>query len=143
LLHDLDKVTSRRLERRHGDLGGSIVRDRGHPDLARIVERHSIFSILDPTTRPAAWEEKLVYYADKIVEGDRIVGMLARVEALHRRYPEYTDEFDRCLPSVVDLEAEIVSRLGVSPQELLSEIRPVEVSVLKKERDDDLLGPSE
>jgi len=74
---------------------------------------------LDPASRPATWEEKIVYYTDKIVEHDRVVGVAARMEALRQRYPEYAGEFDHCSPFVLELEAEICARLGVSPAELL------------------------
>lgn len=119
LLHDLDKVSSRRLNQTHGRLGARILREKGYPELADIVERHLVFTIFDPAERPATWEQKLVYYADKIVEGDRVVGVAGRMEGFRQRYPEYAAEFDRCRPSVLQLEAEICARLGVSPTTLL------------------------
>jgi len=122
LLHDLDKITSRRLNQTHGQLGARLLREKGCPDLAAIAEHHLMFTILDPTSRPATWEEKLVYYVDKIVEGAVAVGVTRRLGELRQRYPEYTEEFDRCVPLVLELEAEICARLGVSPAALLERV---------------------
>ena len=112
LLHDLDKITSRRLNQTHGQLGAQVLRQKGYPEeLAAIVERHLMFTLLDPARRPTTWEEKLVHYADKIVEGDTVVRVAERFEALRQRYPEHAEEFDRCLPFVLALEAEVCDRL--------------------------------
>lgn len=119
LLHDLDKVTSRQQNAQHGELAGHLLRQKGHPDLAGIAERHLMFTILDPATRPATWEQKLVYYADKIVDGDRLVGVPERLDSLCRRYVEYADQFWPCAPRILQLQAEICARLGVSLTELL------------------------
>ena len=118
LLHDLDKVSSRRLNKPHGQLGARILCEMGHPNLADIVERHVMFTILDPASQPATWEQKLVYYADKIVEDDRVVGLARRLDGLGQRYPEYTEQFNRCRPLVLELEEEICTRLDVSPTTL-------------------------
>jgi putative nucleotidyltransferase with HDIG domain len=113
LLHDLDKITSRRLNQTHGQLGAQVLRQKGYPEeLATIVERHLMFTLLDPARRPTTWEERLVHYADKIVEGDTVVSVAERFEALRGRYPEHAEEFGRCLPAVLELEAEICGRLG-------------------------------
>jgi len=74
-----------------------------------------MFTLLDPARRPAMWEEKLVHYVDKIVEGDTVVSVAERFEALRRRYPEHAEEYVRCLPAVLELEVEIRGRLGISP----------------------------
>ncbi len=118
LLHDLDKVTSRRLNRGHGELGAELLRRKGQTQLAGIAERHLVFTILDPTSRPTTWEEKLVYYADKIVEGSGVVSVPERLAALCCRYPENAERMRACLPFILDLEAEIGAGLGLTPPEL-------------------------
>jgi len=119
LLHDLDKAAALRQGRAHGELGAEVLRERGHPELARIAARHLMFAMLDPHQRPATWEEKLVFYADKVVEGDRVAGVEERLAALCRRYPENAEPIQRCLPLVLELEAEIADRLGVAPADLV------------------------
>jgi len=119
LLHDLDKVASRQQSLPHGQLGAQLLQEKGYPDLAAIAERHLMCSILDPAARPVTWEEKLVYYADKIVEGSRVVGVPERLEALCRRHTERAAQIWRCAPHIVQLQAEICARLGISLTGLL------------------------
>jgi len=45
------------------------------------------------------------------------------LESLCRRYAEYADQFWRCAPRILQLQAEICARLGVSLTELLSTLR--------------------
>jgi len=118
LLHDLDKISSRQSNQRHGQLGASILHKEDYPQLADIVKRHVMSMIFDPDEQPTTWEEKLVYYADKIVEGDQIVSVAERWKALHQRYPEVADMLQRGLPLVLELEANICAHLGVSPESL-------------------------
>ncbi len=118
LLHDLDKVASLHDGGNHGRLAGEILRGKGFPELAGIAERHVIFSLFEPASRPTTWEERLVYYADKVVEGERVVGVEERLEALRVRYPEDKESFDRVLPLVLDLEREIAETTGMEREAL-------------------------
>jgi len=118
LVHDLGKVTARRLGRDHGELGAEILRAQGYPQLAGIAGRHLMFTILEPTCAPATWEEKLVFYADKIVEGDRVVTLDERLQALCGRYPENAARMRACLPALRALEAEIAGALGIPGPQL-------------------------
>ena len=122
LLHDLDKITSRQLNQKHGRLGAQILRQKGYPELANIVERHLMFNLSDPANRPVTWEEKLVHYVDKIVEDSTVVSVARRLEGLRQRYPEHAGEYERCESLVLALEAEICARLGVSPAALLERV---------------------
>ena len=121
LLHDLDKISSRLRGQPHGRLGAEILRRKGYPVLADIVEKHLITSVLDPTDRPATWEEKLVFYADKIVEDNEVVSVAERMAALRQRYPRYAETFHRSQPLVLELEAAICHKLGTSPPGLVEQ----------------------
>ncbi len=123
LLHDLAKITARPLGRDHGKLGGELLRTQGQPELAAIAERHMMFTLLEPNGGPATWEEKLVHYVDKVVEGDQVVSLDERLRALSGRYPENTERMYACLPALRALEAEIAAALGVPQPELLSSLR--------------------
>ena len=122
LLHDLDKASTEMGVEPHGARSGVLLRQLGFENLARIAERHPISSVLHDEGCPTTWEERLVFYADKVVEGDAVVGVDRRIAALSRRYPTaptHLASFASCLPLVLDLEAEIARRLGVVPLELL------------------------
>lgn len=125
LLHDLAKLSGKRQGRPHGALAGELLRARGHPDLAAIAERHMMLALLDPASpdRPATWEEKVVHYADKIVSGEALVGLPARLDDLCLRYPDNAERIRRCEPAVKALEAEICAGLGKTPGELLQWLR--------------------
>ena len=118
LLHDVAKVVARRAGASHSELGAQILAEKGYDALAEITRRHVIFAILDPEAAPRTWEEKLVYYADKIAVGDEFQGVAARIEALCWRYPEMTERFRLCRPQILDLEAEICARLGATVEQV-------------------------
>ncbi len=122
LLHDLDKVSSER-PTDHGTETGRILRGSGWPALARIAERHVL------GTPPETWEEKLVHYADKIVEGDRVVGLVPRLAALSRRYPPERERIAAALPPLRSLEEEITAALRTSPDELRAELGRLDVAL--------------
>ncbi|MCX7844970.1 MAG: hypothetical protein N2507_06585, partial [Candidatus Bipolaricaulota bacterium] len=118
LLHDLDKLSSERPED-HGARAGRILRDLGWPDLAGIAERHVLGA------EPGSWEEKLVHYADKIVEEDGVVGLEARVTGLSCRYSAEGEKIARALPGLLALEEEILGALGSSRDGLGAELREI------------------
>jgi hypothetical protein len=68
------------------------------------------------------WEQKLVFCADKLVEGDRLVLLAERFRALKARYPAYAGQIERAAPRVYGLETSLCARLGKTQEELLSEL---------------------
>lgn len=131
ILHDLAKMDSIHRAREHGDLGdhAAMARDfllaRGQPELAEIANRHMPYQDpLDPR-RPETWEQKLVHYADKLAEGNRLVALEERIQALKGRYPQSAQELERSWPILQSIEEEISSRLGIDPQGMLEKIRSV------------------
>jgi len=82
LLHDVGRAKTHGVE--HGAVGGQIARRRGLPEpLARIIERHVGAGITPDEAKriglpegdyiPRTLEEKVVAYADKLIEGEREV----------------------------------------------------------------------
>ena len=127
LLHDLDKISSRKHNQAHGELGEKLLNEMGYPALAEITRRHVMFSILDPERAPCSWEEKLVYYADKVVEGDRFATLEKRYEGLHLRYPQFSEAMERCRPKILALEAEICHLLDLDRQGLYDRLSALEL----------------
>jgi len=115
LLHDLDKISSRQQGIDHARLSARLLAERGQPVLAEIARRHLVDSYGDPERAPRTWEEKLVFYADKLVEGDKVVRFPERMAALLERYPDYAEKIRQHAPDVVAVESEICSVLGLSP----------------------------
>ncbi len=96
LLHDLAKLRAGlppyagRIS--HAELAARLIAETGYPLLAEIARRHMFFSLTDPDSAPITWEQKLVYFADKIIEGGRLATLDERVAALCLRYPQDSTE---------------------------------------------------
>jgi len=84
LLHDIGRSKTHTVD--HGSLGGEVARSLGLPQsIANIIERHVGGGIPKEEARrlgwfpkdylPETWEEKIVCYADKRVEGLRVVSI--------------------------------------------------------------------
>jgi len=122
LLHDLDKLSSRQTGERHGERSARLLRARGQPALAEIARRHILSTLLDPAVSPATWEQKLVFYADKLVEGSQVGSLDRRLEALYTRYPQYAGQMRQAVPALQALETEICSLLSLTPQDLVARL---------------------
>lgn len=120
LLHDLDKVTSDK-PADHGERAGRILREHGWPALAGIAARHVLGAV------PETWEEVLVHYADKIVDEDRVVGLVERVTSLSCRYASQGAQIARALPQLLALEQEIIAALSASREEILAELQALDL----------------
>jgi len=123
-LHDLGKLSATHPDaptHHHGDLAAQILAGVEQPVLAEIARRH-VISLPEEQDQyqPRTWEEKLVYYADKLVEGTRLVSLSDRMDALNHRYPGETRRFAAGLPAVLAVENEICSLLQISPSELFN-----------------------
>jgi uncharacterized protein len=93
ILHDVGRSITHGVK--HGVIGGDIVRKAGFPEaIARIVENHIGAGIpaeeaaaLGLEARdyvPKTLEEKIVTYADKLVEGSKRVGVSDAIEYFSR-----------------------------------------------------------
>ena len=123
LLHDLAKG-SHMENMDHGQAAAEILRKRGEPALAAIADHHMLFTLLDENRQPRSWEEKLVYYADKLVEKGQLVSVEERLAGLQERYAIDNSLLTRRLiPGIKDLEQEICSTIGADPEELIASLQ--------------------
>ena len=123
LLHDLAKG-SHVEGMDHGQAAAEMLRQRGEPALAAIADHHMLFTLLDENRQPRSWEEKLVYYADKLVEKGQLVSVEERLAALQERYAiDNALLTRRLMPRIKDLENEICSTIGANPEELIASLR--------------------
>jgi putative nucleotidyltransferase with HDIG domain len=84
LLHDITKTQSIETRERHDLSGGILLRELGFASIAAIVEQHVDFQNFNPQGKLE--EREIVFYADKRVMHDRIVGTREREADLLRRY---------------------------------------------------------
>jgi putative hydrolase of the HAD superfamily len=128
LLHDLAKIppTGPGVHTtNHGEGAARLLTTYGQPELAQMARRHMLFSLNDAQDAPQSWEEKLVYFADKLVEGSKVVPFADRLQALRRRY-KLDDEqhpISEIVPALETLQAEICHALHIPPADLVLKLR--------------------
>ncbi|MCE1253604.1 MAG: HD domain-containing protein, partial [Anaerolineae bacterium] len=121
LLHDIAKLSSigKVHSKSHSEMGWEILNSYGQPKLAEISRRHILHAIQDPQLKPQSWEEKIVFYADKLAEGSHLVSLDERVEALKQRYGQWADNIQNSLPALYQLQTELAGALNLPEQEIL------------------------
>lgn len=101
-------------DKKHEEAGSILLSD--YPAVARTIRAHRYHYIKDEKFNN--WEEKLIYYADKTVMHEDIVGVKRRLEDGHRRYvgePPWPKEVLEVDEKIYDLENEIFNRIGLTP----------------------------
>jgi putative nucleotidyltransferase with HDIG domain len=108
----------------HENAAYEILKEK-YPKLAVTIKKHRYMNMLDEKTRPAAWEEKLLYYADMRVMHDRIVPLEKRLKDGHKRNVHFhgTEAQSKINTAKVDpliyrLEKEIFEKIGLNPLEI-------------------------
>ena len=88
LLHDIAKTPCLRTGGDHALIGAEICEHLGYPEIARIVEEHVVLRDHDPqrNQRGVFTASELIYYADKRVRHEEIVGLSARLDYILDRY---------------------------------------------------------
>ncbi len=121
LLHDIAKLKTlhQTHTKNHGEMGYEILNDYGQPELAEISRRHILNAILEPERRPRTWEEKLVFYADKLAEGAHPVSLDERVAALKKRYGQWAQSIEESVPALYALQCELAQALALSTEDIL------------------------
>ena len=117
LLHDIGRSKTHTVD--HGFIGGEVARSMGLPQsIVRIIERHVGGGIPSDEAKrlgwpardylPETWEEKVVCYADKRIEGLRVVSIQRAVRpyvvSLGRKHP--------AIGRIMRLDDEIVAMVG-------------------------------
>jgi putative nucleotidyltransferase with HDIG domain len=127
LMHDLAKMkamegsSEERID--HGELAARLLLERGEPALAECARRHGLFALIQPDLAPRTWEEKLVFFADKLVEGSRIAGLDERIVSLRRRYAHNSEKIAAMAPALFTLQDEVCAALGFPAGELIDRIK--------------------
>lgn len=112
MLHDLAKVSALRTPGiNHGEAAARLLDARGQPALAEIARRHILTHLLDDKLAPRTWEEKVVFFADKMVEGSRLVTPEQRMNALSQRYSRFSAGIQACLPALRKMQKEICQHM--------------------------------
>jgi HD superfamily phosphodiesterase len=94
---------------------------RGESRLAKLIKSHRFENILDE--KPFRnWEEKILYYADKRVDHDKIVDLKERLEKGKKRNAVTEKQIAISIvafPKIYELEKEICEECGVKPKDII------------------------
>ena len=122
LVHDIDRCHPQNTRETHGILGAKLLRSHGYDRIADIVAVHVAGDTMEDSIQLGSWEEKVVCYADKLVNHQHIVSVDERFSELKKRYPAHIDSLVRAIPKVKKLESEILSAIHLSPETYLDMI---------------------
>lgn len=122
LLHDIAKHAAKGTGISHEVMAAQILRERGQPELAEIVLRHGMWAPVTEGQRPETWEQKVVYYADRIAMPPRVAPIAERFADVRRRKPELADVLPAYEAAARAQEQEIAARLGLTEEELRREL---------------------
>ncbi len=107
------------IRKKYGKIGhikamAQILTERGEDEIAMLVTKHGFFEIDNLNT----WEERIMYYADKRVDGEKIVSLDKRFSEGRKRNMQ-DDDIDELLLEteikVKTLEEEFIQALGTLP----------------------------
>ena len=113
LIHDIDKIDTLHEGGAHGVMGADFLQAQGYPEMAKIVRDHIMSTIINPEAKSRSWENKLVFFCDKLVERDELVPFDQRLEALRARYPYYVEKMAEAEPYIWEMSDEICEILGL------------------------------
>ncbi|MEK0322535.1 MAG: HDIG domain-containing protein [Nitrosopumilus sp.] len=90
LLHDIEREKDN-----HTIAGVKLLKSMGFPEVAEVMGKHSLHEIEKEKNRPLRIEEKIMFYADKRIKGNKIVSVMERIEDLKKRYnKDFSKEFE-------------------------------------------------
>ncbi|MBS7655200.1 HD domain-containing protein [Candidatus Bathyarchaeota archaeon] len=115
LLHDIGKFKALSKGGFHEEEGYKILKKEGLNEIANIVKKHSLFSVLSENETPVTWEEKIVFYADKRVNEDKIVTLEKRINYLKKRYGKNKKILKRIKaaePLIYQIEKELFDKIN-------------------------------
>lgn len=124
LLHDVGKSKAYRRQKamNHAEASAEIVTQEGLEELAPIVSGHILDAIISENHSPLTWEQKVVFYADKIVT-HRLVSLEERFSDLLKRRQDIKHLLDAAYEPTKALEVEVLGSAGISWDDLRVHLR--------------------
>ena len=123
LLHDIAKTASLETQLRHDQLGREICLRHGFGELADIVGEHVVLKNGNPEH---CTEKEIVYYADKRVLHDEVVGLDVRLDYIIHRYGNGDEglhaRIRRNFAQAHAIEKILFAELDFSPAELREQL---------------------
>jgi len=119
LLHDMAKNKSKSIKGHHSEIAyhNLIVE---YPEVAKIVRSHRTIAILGNKSKPKTWEEKIVYYANQIVNGDQIVLLEQKLRHNIEKHRKSKNKRLKAYEKTYQIEKKILKTLDITPGDLVS-----------------------
>ena len=111
----------------HKDASAKLLTEIGYPEVAKTIRTHGLMSIGEKDG-PITWEQKIVFYSDKLAKHDTLATLKERFDEFHKRYtkkniPDFDIKLrDKKEELTFELEKEIFSYLDFKPEELFKEM---------------------
>jgi len=127
LIHDLAKILET-TEAKYKKIGHAnalkqIIPQKKYADIVKIASKHEIHSIFatKKSTRPTTIEEKILYYSDKRVQGQKIVSLRDRLSTCMKNYygeqPIPQNGLD-IMEAAIALESELCELAAILPRDI-------------------------
>jgi len=90
MLHDIERNKENHIEK-----GVKLLKSLSFHEVSNVVKKHSLYNIDKEEIQPKTVEEKIIFYSDKRVKGNKIVSLEERFEDLEKRYKvDLSKEFE-------------------------------------------------
>lgn len=90
LLHDIEREKDN-----HVIVGANLLKSMDFPEVSKVIRKHGLYKIEDEEVQPKTIEEKILFYADKRVNGNKVVSLAERIKDLKKRYKrDFSKEFE-------------------------------------------------
>jgi uncharacterized protein len=124
LLHDITKTRSLSTKEHHDITGGQLLMEFGYQDVAEIIEEH--VELKQYNLNEDLKEKEIVFYADKRVTHNKIVGVEERISDLLIRYGKTETIRQHILKnkvSILEIEKKINSMMIKDINEVISRLK--------------------
>lgn len=114
----------------HHSQANYLVLRNEYPELAKLLRKDYYAAIIQEAL--STWEEKIIYYADKRVRHDQIVGLATRLKESHQRFAEFRTDYQSIELSefeyeidkaIINLEAEIFKIIKKQPGDVAEVVK--------------------
>ena len=122
LLHDIDKLQTRRGGGRHGEVGAAHLMRLGFDELAPPVRSHPVRCLLDEVRFPRGWPSVIVSVADRHV-AQEFMPIDERLDDMAERHPEHRSSIAAARRPAHRLEEELAAAVDLPVSELVRRLR--------------------